>query len=290
MKVFETIAELRAKLDAERAAGKTVGFVPTMGALHAGHGSLIERARDECDVVVVSIFVNPLQFGPSEDFDAYPRTWDADIALCEDLKADAVFHPGAVEMYPSGEPQVRVSAGTLGQPLCGRTRPGHFDGVATVVTKLFNAAGPCRAYFGRKDAQQLAVIRSLVRDLNLPVEVIGCPTLREADGLAISSRNRYLEPDDRRAATALHAALEEALMLVAAGERRPEKVAEAMAEKISSEPRARLDYAACVDAETLSDLDEIDRPVLLAVAAWLGQARLIDNETATPAGAAIREG
>jgi pantoate--beta-alanine ligase len=288
MKIVETIRELRDLLDAERANGKTVGFVPTMGALHEGHASLIKRAREENDVVVVSIFVNPLQFGPAEDFDKYPRTWDADLALCERHRADVVFHPSVEDMYPA-EPLVRVTAGRLGEPLCGKTRPGHFDGVATVVAKLFEAAGPCRAYFGRKDAQQLVVIKTLVRDLNMPVEVVGCPTIREPDGLAMSSRNRYLEPPERTAATVLHQALTSAKEAIASGQTDARQVAQDMAAKISSEPLAKLDYAACVDAETLEDLDAIDRPVLLAVAAWVGQARLIDNVTATPPGAAIRE-
>jgi pantoate--beta-alanine ligase len=290
VKIAETIRDLRAELDAEGAAGKVVGFVPTMGALHEGHSSLVERAREECDLVVVSIFVNPLQFGPAEDFGKYPRTWDADVALCERLKAGVIFRPSVEEMYPAGEPAVRLSAGRLGEPLCGRTRPGHFDGVATVVAKLFNAVGPCRAYFGRKDAQQLAVIKAMVTDLNMPVDVIGCPTVREPDGLALSSRNRYLGADQRRAATVLNAALTDALAAIRGGQRDGRQVAETMGAKISSEPLAELDYAACVDAETLEEVQAIERPVLLAVAAWVGQARLIDNVTATPQGAAIQEG
>jgi pantoate--beta-alanine ligase len=286
--VVETIAELRALLDAQRANDKSVGFVPTMGALHEGHASLIRAAREDNDVVVVSIFVNPLQFGPSEDFDKYPRTWDGDLELCADLKTDVVFHPSVKDMYPA-EPLVRVTAGRLGEPLCGRTRPGHFDAVATVVAKLFEAAGPCRAYFGRKDAQQLVVIKTLARDLNMPVEVVGRPTVREPDGLAMSSRNRYLEPAEREAATVLFRALNDAERAIRDGQTSARQVAERMAAKISSEPLAKLDYAACVDAETLEDLDAIDRPALLAVAAWVGRARLIDNVTATPPGAAIRE-
>jgi len=288
--VEETVAGFRARLGAERASGKVVGFVPTMGALHAGHASLIERARAECDVVAVSIFVNPLQFGPSEDFERYPRTWDADVELCEDHKAALIFHPTVTEMYPAGEPQIRVTAGRLGDPLCGATRPGHFDGVATVVAKLLNAAGRCRAYFGTKDAQQLVVIKALVRDLNLPVTVIGCDTVREPDGVALSSRNRYLTPELRQAAPVLHEALEEARNAIESGETDGLKVAERLAGKISSEPLAKLDYASCVDASTLEDVTEIREPVLLAVAAWFGSARLIDNVTATPQGAAIQEG
>jgi pantoate--beta-alanine ligase len=283
------IAEVRAALDKERAQGKIVGFVPTMGALHGGHLSLIERARDECDVVLVSIFVNPLQFGPSEDFSKYPRTTDDDLRLCEEAKVDVVFAPGVEEMYPD-EPEVSVTAGRLGDVLCGRTRPGHFDGVATVVAKLFNASGSCKAYFGRKDAQQLVVIKALVRHLNLPVEVIGCDTVREHDGVAMSSRNRYLTGEERRAASVLYRALQNGFEDIRRGTHDPVQVASGMAATISSEPLARLDYAACVDAEKLTEVATIERPVLLAVAAWLGSARLIDNMTATPHGAAIQEG
>lgn len=289
LRVVESTTELRVGLDAERAAGLVVGFVPTMGALHAGHASLIRRARAECDVVVVSVFVNPLQFGPNEDLDAYPRTLDDDIRLCEQHKVDVAYVPSPAEMYPTGDPEIRVTAGRLGLPLCGRTRPGHFDGVATVVAKLFGAVGPCRAYFGRKDAQQLVVVKALVRDLTMPVEIVGCETVREPDGLAMSSRNRYLDPDDRKAAVALFRALEAGRKALADGERSGPKVAEVVAATVSSERRARLDYAACVDPGTLDDVVNVDGPVLLAVAAWIGTARLIDNVTATPDGAAIQE-
>ena len=288
--VEETIAGFRRRLDAERAGAKIIGFVPTMGALHAGHASLIDRARAECDVVAASIFVNPLQFGPSEDFERYPRTWDADLALLEEHKADVLFHPSVAEMYPAGEPHVRVTAGRLGEPLCGATRPGHFDGVATVVAKLLEASGPCRAYFGRKDAQQLVVIRALVSDLNMPVTVVGCETVREPDGVALSSRNRYLTPEERAAAPVLREALAEARNAIESGETDGKKVADRMAGKISSQPLAKLDYASCVDPSTLEDVKETREPVLLAVAAWFGTARLIDNVTATPQGAAIQEG
>ncbi len=289
IRIVESILELRVGLDAERAAGLVVGFVPTMGALHAGHLSLVRRARAECDVVVVSIFVNPLQFGPNEDFDAYPRSWETDLALCEQAKVDVVFRPGVADMYPDGAPRVRVTAGALGEPLCGRTRPGHFDGVATVVAKLFGAVGPCRAYFGRKDAQQVAVVQSMVRDLTMPVEVVPCPTVREPDGLAMSSRNAYLGDDERRAATVLNRALQAGLSTLASGEREGLGVAQAMAAAVSSESLARLDYAACVDPQSLVDVGLVGGPVLLALAVWVGEARLIDNVTATPDGAAIQE-
>lgn len=280
MRVIETVSEFRAALDAERAAGRSAGFVPTMGYLHDGHVSLIRAARAGNDVVAVSIFVNPLQFGPTEDLAAYPRDLDRDLALCDAEGVDLVFHPSVAEMYPDDSP-IRVTAGRLGAVLCGKTRPGHFDGVATVVAKLFNASGPCRAYFGRKDAQQLVVIRHLVRSLGFPVEVVGCDTVRESDGLAMSSRNVYLSAEERGAAVVLYKALAEASVEIEAGETDGTKIAALMGERISSEPLARLDYAACVDPETLENVRLIHGDVLLTVAAWLGPARLIDNTTVT---------
>ena len=271
-------------LDKEREAGRRVGFVPTMGFLHKGHASLMRRARTENDVVVVSIFVNPLQFGANEDLEAYPRDLDRDLSLCESEGVDIVFHPNVGEMYPELNP-FAVTVGEIGSKLCGRTRPGHFDGVATVVAKLFNIAGPCRAYFGRKDAQQLVIIERLARALNFPVTVVGCDIVREPDGLAMSSRNVYLTGDERRAALVLKRALDEAAASIGTGERDARRIGNLMGSRISSEPFAKLDYAAVVDAETLEDLDRLDRPVLLAVAAWVGKARLIDNTTVTPEGA-----
>jgi pantoate--beta-alanine ligase len=276
MRVLETILETRGALDKEREAGRSIGFVPTMGYLHDGHASLIKRARAENDAVAVSIFVNPLQFGANEDLAAYPRDLDRDLALCESEGVDVVFHPSVDEMY-AGRMRVCVDVGEIGDRMCGRARPGHFNGVATVVSKLFNVAGPCRAYFGEKDAQQLVVIRNLARSLDFPVEVIGCPTRREPDGLAMSSRNVYLDAADRKAALVLHRALQEAEASVANGERDARRVAETMAARISSESGARLDYAVCVHPETLEDLERIDGPALCAVAAWVGKARLIDN-------------
>jgi pantoate--beta-alanine ligase len=251
-----------------------------MGYLHDGHASLIRAARSECDVVVVSIFVNPLQFAQNEDLSAYPRDLARDLQMCETEGVDYVFHPSVAQMYPDESP-IRVVTGRLGELLCGRMRPGHFDGVATVVAKLFNASGLCRAYFGRKDAQQLVVIRRMAQALGFPVEIIGCPTVREPDGVAMSSRNVYLSAEERGAATVLHKALEEAARDVEAGERDGAKIATLMAERISSEPLARLDYAACVDPETLEDVTGIDERALLAVAAWFGNASLIDNTTVT---------
>jgi pantoate--beta-alanine ligase len=281
-RVVETIAELRRTLDAARASGKSVGFVPTMGFLHAGHASLMAEARAGNDLVLVSIFVNPLQFGPSEDLAAYPRDLDRDLALCSEAGVDLVFHPSVDHMYP--EPStITVSAGPIGDLLEGASRPGHFDGVATVVAKLFNIAGPCRAYFGQKDAQQLVVIRRLVGALDFPVDVIGCPTVREPDGLALSSRNVYLGPEERRAAVVLHRALDEAARLLGDGERSGAKVREAMAAVVEAEPLARLDYAVCVNPDTLVEAAEVDGPVLCVLAAFVGKARLIDNVTVSPA-------
>jgi len=281
-RVVERIAELRVLLDSQRAQGRRVGFVPTMGFLHAGHASLMRRARAENDVVLVSIFVNRLQFGPKEDFAAYPRDLGRDLEICSSEGVDVVFHPTVDEMY-SEPTKVTVTAGVIGTILEGRTRPGHFDGVATVVAKLFNIAGACRAYFGEKDAQQLVVIKRLARSLDFPVQVIGCPTVREPDGLAMSSRNVYLGPRERRAATVLKKALDLGARLIADGERSGAKVQETMSQAIQGEPLADLDYAVCADPETLDEAAEVDGPVLLAVAAGVGKARLIDNMNVSPA-------
>jgi pantoate--beta-alanine ligase len=281
-RIVERIADLRAMLDEARAHGKRVGFVPTMGFLHEGHASLMRRARDENDLVLVSIFVNPLQFLPGEDFEAYPRDLARDLEVCSKEDVDLVFHPPVEEMYPAPT-TLTVTVGPIGEILEGKTRPGHFDGVATVVAKLFNIAGACRAYFGEKDAQQLVVIRRLATQFDVPVEVVGCSTVREADGLAMSSRNVYLKEDERRAATVLKRALDEGARLIHDGERSAAKVQEAMATTIRFEPQAKLDYAACVDPETLEGWGEVDASALLLVAAWIGKARLIDNMTVSPA-------
>jgi pantoate--beta-alanine ligase len=281
MRLLTRIADVQRALEKEREAGRRVGFVPTMGLLHEGHAGLMRRARAENDIVVVSIFVNPLQFGAGEDLEGYPRDLDSDLALCEAQGVDIVFHPNVNEMYPEPNP-CTITVGEIGTKLCGRARPGHFDGVATVVAKLFNIAGHCRAYFGEKDAQQLVVIRRLARALNFPVDVIGCSIVREPDGLAMSSRNVYLGVEERRAALILKAALDEAATSDGRDGRRMAKLMEA---RISSEPLARLDYAAVVDPETLEDLEEVTSTALLAVAAWIGKARLIDNMTVTRGGA-----
>lgn len=257
-------------------SGRSLGLVPTMGALHAGHRSLIERARRENDVVAVSIFVNPTQFGPQEDFHRYPRTFEQDLALCAAAGVDCVFAPEVRDMYlPDARTWVEV--GGLQDTLCGLSRPGHFRGVATVVTKLLAIVRPDRAYFGRKDAQQLRIIEILVRDLNLGCEIIPCETVREADGLALSSRNKYLSPSERQQAVSLSRALEHCRASVAAGERDAMKLAGEMTEIIEKEPDAEIDYVALVNADTLEDLACLSGDVLVALAVKIGQTRLIDN-------------
>jgi pantoate--beta-alanine ligase len=271
-----TIVELRSLLDRARAEGQTVGFVPTMGYLHAGHASLMDAARSAHDLVVTSIFVNPLQFGPAEDLDAYPRDLTGDTELAVRCGVDVLFVPSTSEMYPD---QIRttVSVGGVSEVLEGRARPTHFDGVATVVAKLFGIVGACHAYFGEKDFQQLAVVRQMVRDLSLPVEVVGCPTVREPDGLALSSRNAYLTPAERAAAPVVHAALQTGRAAVLGGDRDPAVVRACMAGLIEAEPLAELDYAEVVDAATFAVPDPLQGTLRLLAAARLGRARLIDN-------------
>jgi len=277
VEVTRTVAEARKACDAARSAGRSVGFVPTMGAFHEGHLSLMRRARGERDTVVVSIFVNPLQFGPGEDLARYPRDEDRDLAAAEELGVDLVFAPSVEEMYPGGEPEVTVDPGPLGDRLEGASRPGHFRGVATVVAKLFHVIGPSRAYFGEKDAQQLAVIRRMVLDLAYPVEVVGCPIVREPGGLAMSSRNASLTPEQRDAAGCLFLALSEAAQMARSGEGDGAKLVAAMAREIGATSQARLDYAAVVDEETFQEVREITRPARAVVAARFGDTRLIDN-------------
>jgi pantoate--beta-alanine ligase len=271
-----TAAELAAAVRQAKARGERVGLVPTMGALHAGHASLIRAARQETGFVVVSIFVNPTQFGPAEDFARYPRTPEHDLAVCAAERADLVFAPPVEEVYPPGFCTF-VEVTGLQDVLCGRSRPGHFRGVATVVLKLLNLVQPDVAYFGQKDAQQVRIIRQMVRDLNVPVEVRVCPIVREPDGLALSSRNAYLTPEQRRHATALYRALTAARELVEAGERDAGTVRAAMAGIIAATPGAVLDYADVVDAETLRPVPRIAGKVLAALAVKFGATRLIDN-------------
>jgi pantoate--beta-alanine ligase len=272
------VHELRTACDDARALGRRVALVPTMGSFHAGHRSLMRNARVENDFVVVSLFVNPLQFAPTEDLSAYPRDPDGDAAAAEQEGVDLLFTPTVDEIYPQ-EPRTTVHVAGLTEGLCGRSRPTHFDGVTTVVAKLFSMVGPCRAYFGRKDAQQLAVVRRMATDLDLPAEIVGCPLVREPDGLAMSSRNAYLDADERRAATVLSRALQEAAREVIDGERDADTVRRLITGLVATEPKVELDYAEVVDAAELAPITEIDGDVLVAVAAQVGRARLIDNIT-----------
>jgi pantoate--beta-alanine ligase len=282
MKTIESAIEMQEAVLALRAQGKRIGFVPTMGNLHEGHLSLVRRAKQHADVVVVSIFVNPTQFGPHEDFAAYPRTFEADRALCEKEGVHVIFHPSVAEMYPEGA-SVSVVETSLSRTLCGAARPGHFDGVCTVVAKLFNLVLPHVAVFGEKDAQQLHIIRRMVRDLRFPVEIVPGPTVREPDGLARSSRNQYLTPEQRRQAVCLRRALDEAERLFAAGERDPQNLLAAMRGLIAQYPAARIDYVDFVDDDTLEPvLGRIRRPALVALAVWVGKPRLIDNTVLRP--------
>jgi pantoate--beta-alanine ligase len=277
MEVIRTVAETLAASERARAEGRTVGLVPTMGAFHGGHLSLMRRARAERDLVIVSLFVNPLQFGDANDLAAYPRDEEADLAVAELEGVDVMFAPSADEMYPAGEPEIVVDPGPLGERLEGTARPGHFRGVATAVAKLFHAVGRCAAYFGEKDAQQLVVIRRMVRDLSFPVEVVACPTVREPDGLALSSRNARLTPERRDAAPCLFLALSEAAAAARAGERNAATLIAIMAREIGATPQARLDYAVVVDDETFEEVGTIQRPARALVAAGFGEVRLIDN-------------
>jgi len=277
VEVIRHLAASLARCDEARAAGRRVGVVPTMGAFHEGHTSLMRRAREETDLVVVTLFVNPLQFGDADDLAAYPRDEEQDRRIAQEIGVDLLFAPAAEEMYPAGSPEVSVDPGPLGDRLEGASRPGHFRGVATVVAKLLHAVGPARAYFGEKDAQQLVVIRRAVRDLSFPVEIVACPTVREPDGLALSSRNRRLTPEQREAAGCLFLALSEAAELARAGERDAAKLVAAMAREVGATPLARLDYAAVVDDETFDDVREISRPARALVAARFDEVRLIDN-------------
>ena len=283
MKMITTIADLRTALDEARHAGHRVGLVPTMGYLHEGHVSLMDRSVAENDITVATVFVNPLQFAPSEDLASYPRNLERDAKLADQAGVSYFFTPSVDEMYPDGVPlatSVAVSGVSAGFE--GEARPSHFAGVATVVAKLFAISGPCRAYFGEKDYQQLAVIRRMVRDLSIPVDVVGCPTVRENDGLALSSRNVYLGPAERAAAPVLHRALLEGRQAIEVhGERDPSSVAARMREVLAAEPLAEVDYAAAVDAETLTVPTLLAGEVRLLIAARLGPARLIDNLGAT---------
>ena len=276
MKIVETIQEVRNQVKEWRKQGISVGLVPTMGYLHEGHKSLIDRAVAENDKVVVSVFVNPMQFGPKEDLASYPRDLERDAAICEEAGAALVFHPQPEEMYHKGFSSF-VDMDTLTGGLCGKTRPIHFRGVCTVVSKLFHIVMPDKAYFGQKDAQQLAVIRHLVDDLDFGIEIVGCPIIREEDGLAKSSRNTYLNKEEREAALVLNQSLTEGKALMDAGETDAGKIRQAIVEKLESEPLAKIDYVEVVDWNTLEPVENAEGPVLVAIAAYIGKTRLIDN-------------
>ncbi len=276
MRVLNTIAEVRAALREARRNDLKIGLVPTMGALHAGHLSLVRAARAQNGLVVVSIFVNPTQFGPNEDFSQYPRTLETDLSLLEAEGVDLVFVPSVEEIYPAGA-STFVTVEELQDRLDGSSRPGHFRGVATVVAKLFHIVAPDHAYFGQKDAAQVAVLRRMVRDLNFDLDLVVCPIVREADGLAMSSRNRYLNPTERKQALVLSRAVEEVRGLFSAGEAKAAVLIAAAGAVLASEPEVRLDYLQIVDPETLAPIGEIKGPALLAIAAMVGTTRLIDN-------------
>jgi pantoate--beta-alanine ligase len=276
MQILRTVKELRNWSRGQRGASKTVGLVPTMGALHRGHASLIQTAAASCSGVVVSIFVNPTQFGPNEDYARYPRTFEADCKLAEEAGATAVFAPAVEEIYTPGA-ETFVDAGRLSDKLDGGSRPGHFRGVATIVAKLFIAAEPDKAFFGQKDAAQVAVLRRMTRDLCFGLELVVCPIVREADGLALSSRNAYLSAEERRQALVLSRAVHSVVGLFAEGERNSDALREAARGILATEPTVRVDYLELVDWETLEAVDVAVQGTLFAVAAWVGATRLIDN-------------
>lgn len=276
MKIVHSVKEVRDIVKQWRKQGLSVGFVPTMGYLHEGHGSLVEMASKENHKVVVSIFVNPIQFGPKEDFSSYPRDLERDGKIVEAAGGDLIFNPSNEEMY-LGDFSTYVDMNGITEGLCGAKRPGHFRGVCTVVTKLFNIVLPDKAYFGEKDAQQLAVIKRMVRDLDIPVEIVPCPIVREIDGLAMSSRNTYLNTEERKAALALSRSLNSAKEALYKGERSAEKIKAMISEILTSEPLARIDYVNVVDSLSLTEVATIDKSVLVAIAVFIGKTRLIDN-------------
>ncbi len=276
MQIVTKVVEMQSVCRELRSSGLVLGFVPTMGALHEGHLSLMRRARSECDVVAASIFVNPLQFGPGEDFAQYPRMFEQDCRLLEAESVDILFAPEAAEMYPKGA-VTTVAVPGVGDRLDGASRPGHFTGVATVVAKLFHAVGPQRAYFGQKDAAQVAVLRQMVRDLNFDIELVSCAIVRDTDGLALSSRNKYLDTKERGHALALHRTLEQIERMIAAGERQAATLIQSGVEVLKASDGVRMDYLAIVDANTLLPVPFAGAGTLVAVAAYIGATRLIDN-------------
>ena len=277
MIIATTIAQVRAQVAAWKKEGLTVGLVPTMGYLHEGHASLVDEAVRQCDRVVASDFVNPTQFGPNEDLEAYPRDFDRDCALLEEHGCAMVFHPAVEEMYAPGAATYVEILSDMPKQLCGKTRPIHFRGVCTVVSKLFNIVTPDKAFFGQKDAQQLAIIRQMVRDLSYGIEIVGCPIVREADGLAKSSRNTYLSEAERQAALVLSESVFLGQKMVAEGETDANKIAAAMTEHIQAQPLAKIDYVSAVDGVTMDPVDQIAGTVLVAMAVYIGKTRLIDN-------------
>lgn len=277
MIIATTIAQVRAQVAAWKKEGLTVGLVPTMGYLHEGHASLVDEAVRQCDRVVASDFVNPTQFGPNEDLEAYPRDFDRDCALLEEHGCAMVFHPAVEEMYAPGAATYVEILSDMPKQLCGKTRPIHFRGVCTVVSKLFNIVTPDKAFFGQKDAQQLAIIRQMVRDLSYGIEIVGCPIVREADGLAKSSRNTYLSEAERQAALVLSESVFLGQKMVAEGETDANKIVDAMTEHIQAQPLAKIDYVSAVDGVTMDPVDRIAGTVLVAMAVYIGKTRLIDN-------------
>ena len=277
MIIAKTIEEVRAQVRAWKREGLTVGLVPTMGYLHEGHASLVDKAVSQCDRVVASDFVNPTQFGPNEDLEAYPRDFDRDCALLEEHGCHMVFYPAVSEMYaPDAATYVEILS-DMPKQLCGKTRPIHFRGVCTVVSKLFNIVTPDKAFFGQKDAQQLAIIRRMVRDMSYGIEIVGCPIVREEDGLAKSSRNTYLSPEERQAALILSKSIFLGQKMVEEGETDANKIVAAMTSNIQTEPLARIDYVSAVDGVTMMPVDQIQGTVLVAMAVYIGKTRLIDN-------------
>lgn len=276
MEICSKIEAVRQHVREWKKAGLTIGFVPTMGYLHEGHKSLIDAARQGNDRVVVSIFVNPMQFGPNEDLASYPRDLKKDAGLCEAAGVDLIFNPQPEEMYAPDFASY-VDMGGLTAQLCGKSRPGHFRGVQTVVLKLFHIVAPDRAYFGQKDAQQLAVIKRMVRDLNVDIEIIGCPIVREEDGLAKSSRNTYLNEEERKAALVLSRSLKAGRELLESGETKAAAIRQAVIQEIEKEPLAKIDYVEIVDFDTITPIDEVNGPILAAIAVYIGKTRLIDN-------------
>lgn len=276
MKISGSISEVRQIVKEWRKEGLTVGLVPTMGYLHEGHKSLIDKAVKENDRVVVSVFVNPIQFGPTEDLASYPRDLERDAKLCEEAGANLIFHPEKEEMYFDDFSSF-VEVQGVSKGLCGKSRPIHFRGVCTVVTKLFNIVKPDRAYFGQKDAQQLAVVKRMVRDLNMDIEIIGCPIIREEDGLAKSSRNTYLSPEERKAAVILSKSLKLGKEAIEAGERDCKKIIDIITNNINTEKLAKIDYVEIVDPLSIENIDKIENSALVAMAVYIGKTRLIDN-------------